>query len=294
MRHIVVSTGEAEYQLPDGFGGISSGFTKWTPVNDAAGSVHQEFGVCQLDSGGGIESHLHTFEKSIYVLEGELRCDTPGVSLLLGEGDYGVFPVARAHALSNVGTTPARWAEMSAPQPRRVDRPDVFPGGEVGGATAVPVDARDPRDLSFGNIKPENMDVGKQSQDLLAQSASMRTALLAYSGISVKMMVDSDLGATLSTMFMVQYQEDGIAGPHDHPFEESYLILEGQVEAKFEGVAYRMGPGDIAYAGVAAIHEFTNVGEGIVRWLETQAPQPPGRYSYRWGRDWKYVEEELS
>ena len=35
------------------------------------------------------------------------------------------------------------------------------------------------------------MDVGKQSQDLLAVSASMRTALLVYSGITVKMMVDS-------------------------------------------------------------------------------------------------------
>ena len=37
------------------------------------------------------------------------------------------------------------------------------------------------------------MDPGKQSQDLLAVSASMRTALLVYSGITVKMMVDSDL-----------------------------------------------------------------------------------------------------
>ena len=56
------------------------------------------------------------------------------------------------------------------------------------------------------------MDPGKQSQDLLALSASMRTALLVYSGITVKMMVDSDLGAQLATMFMVQYEPDGVAG----------------------------------------------------------------------------------
>ena len=31
----------------------------------------------------------------------------------------------------------------------------------------------------------------------------------------------------------------------------------------------------------------------IVRWLETQAPQPPRRHSYRFRRDWKYLEEKL-
>ena len=50
------------------------------------------------------------------------------------------------------------------------------------------------------------MEVDKQTQDMLAVSASMRTALLVYSGITVKMMVDADLGAQLLTMFMVQYE----------------------------------------------------------------------------------------
>jgi quercetin dioxygenase-like cupin family protein len=58
--------------------------------------------------------------------------------------------------------------------------------------------------------------------------------VLVYSGITVKMMVDGDLGAQLTTMFMVQYEPDGVAGPHDHPFEETYLILEGETDATFE------------------------------------------------------------
>src|SRR4029434_521545 len=105
----------------------------------------------------------------------------------------------------------------------------------------------DPRTRRFGTIAPSHMDVGRQSQDLLAVSASMRTALLVYSGITVKMMVDSDLGADLSTMFMVQYEPDGVAGAHDHPFEETYLILEGEVEAEFDGERYRLGPGDVGW-----------------------------------------------
>ena len=112
----------------------------------------------------------------------------------------------------------------------------------------------------------------------------MRTALLVYSGISVKMMVDSDLGADLSTMFMVQYEHGGFAGAHDHPLEETYQILDGEVEAFFDGTAYQLGPGDVAWAGVGCVHEFRNIGSGRVRWLETQAPQPPPRHSYRFAR----------
>jgi mannose-6-phosphate isomerase-like protein (cupin superfamily) len=137
------------------------------------------------------------------------------------------------------------------------------------------------------------MEVAHQRQEFLAQSASMRTALLVYSGITVKMMVDSDLGAFLSTMFMVQYEPGGFAGAHDHPLEETYLILEGMTDAVFDGEQYRLEPGDVAWAGVGCIHEFSNPGDGIVRWLETQAPQPPARHSYRFGRDWTYLAETL-
>ena len=100
----------------------------------------------------------------------------------------------------------------------------------------VRVDPRDPRTRSFGHIDPGNMDPGRQTQDMLAVSASMRTALLVYSGITVKMMSDTELGAQLSTMFMVQYEPRGMAGAHDHPLEETYLILEGEVDAVFDGV----------------------------------------------------------
>jgi quercetin dioxygenase-like cupin family protein len=138
------------------------------------------------------------------------------------------------------------------------------------------------------------MEPGKQTQDLLAVSASMRTALLVYSGISVKMMVDSDLGADLSTMFMVQYEPRGLAGTHDHPLEETYLILEGEVDASFDGERHRLVPGDVAWAGVGCVHGFSNPADRPVRWLETQAPQPPGRHSYRFTRDWDYLTETLA
>jgi mannose-6-phosphate isomerase-like protein (cupin superfamily) len=129
---------------------------------------------------------------------------------------------------------------------------------------------------------------------MLAVSASMRTALLLYSGITVKMMVDSDLGAQLSTMFMVRYEPGGLAGTHDHPLEETYMILEGEVDATFDGERYRLGAGDVAFAGVGSVHGFSNPGDVPVRWLETQAPAPPARHSYRFTRDWDYLKDALS
>jgi quercetin dioxygenase-like cupin family protein len=156
----------------------------------------------------------------------------------------------------------------------------------------VKVDPRDPRTRSFGNITTEHMNPGKQSQELLAVSGSMRTALLVYTGISLKMMVDSDLGASLGTLFMVQYEPDGKAGPHDHPLEEAYLILDGEVMSTFDGEEFLLRAGDVAWAGVGCVHSFTATGD-TVRWLESQAPQMPARHAYRFQRDWDYLKEQL-
>jgi quercetin dioxygenase-like cupin family protein len=118
----------------------------------------------------------------------------------------------------------------------------------------------------------------------------MDTALLAYSGISVKMLVDRAFGADLLTMFTVDYELGGAAQEHDHPFEETYLFLAGEVEAELDGVRYTLRAGDFAFAGVGSVHGFWNVGTERVRWLETQAPQPPVRHAYRWVSSWRALE----
>jgi quercetin dioxygenase-like cupin family protein len=293
-RHLVRTADQAAFEVPKAFAALSKGFRRWSIVNGENGSVHQEFSICELDPGGTIDAHIHTFEESIYVLEGQLICETGEGAYALVPGDYGVIQVSAPHAFRNDSSQRVRWAEMLAPQPRLEGEGDNYPVDPLpAGRSPIPVDARDPRTRSFGHITPENMSPAKQTQDMLAVSASMRTALLVYSGITVKMMVDSDLGAQLATMFMVQYEPAGLAGAHDHPLEETYMIMEGEVDAWFDGTQYRLKPGDTAWAGVGCIHEFRNATQGIVRWLETQAPQPPRRYSYRFRRDWKYLEEAL-
>jgi quercetin dioxygenase-like cupin family protein len=294
MTHIVALDKDLDMRTPPEFEGRSAGYTGDSVVDEAGGSVQTGFRVARLDAGGHVDAHVHSFEESIYVIQGSLTVDTPEGSHALSSGDYGLLPVGMTHAFRNTSGDAVGFAEMKAPLPRERFGSDTQFPAPIRARDARPIDVRDPRTRYFGHIDAESMDPALQTQDRLAVSASMRSALLVYSGITVKMMVDSDLGADLSTMFMVQYEPGGFAGAHDHPLEETYLILEGEVDGVFDGTTYRLGPGDVAWAGVGCVHEFRNVGQGRVRWLETQAPQPPPRHSYRFARDWLYLENALA
>ncbi len=292
-RHLVARAADSHFRRPGGWAAAAIGYRRWEVVGEDTGSAHTGFAICAVEPGGSVPAHVHSFEETFYVLDGAGVISMPDGARHVGPGDYGLVPVGTPHAWRNLGSAPVRWAEMQGPAPRSRFAGDTF-GVSLPSADPEPVDVRDPRNRNFGNITPDHMDPRKQGQDLLAVSASMRTALLVYSGISVKMMVDPDLGAQLTTMFMVQYDPDGKAGQHDHPFEETYLILEGATDAEFDGERYRLEAGDIAWAGVSCVHGFTNAGDGPVRWLETQSPQPPSRHSYRFARDWEYLSDLLA
>jgi quercetin dioxygenase-like cupin family protein len=293
-NHVVKKHVDLSFDTPPEFVARSSGYTVDSVVTEPSGGVQMGFRLARLEPGGAVDAHVHSFEETIYVVAGSLVIDTPDGSRELVPGDYGLLPVGVTHAFRNPRSDVVEFAEMKAPLPReRFGFDTQFPA-PLQPTSVEPIDVRDPRNRAYGHIDPESMDPALQTQDRLAVSASMRTALLVYSGITVKMMVDSDLGADLSTMFMVQYEEGGFAGAHDHPLEEAYLILAGEVEATFDGKVYELGPGDFGWTGVGCVHEFRNIGDGLVRWLETQAPQPPPRHSYRFARDWSYLEDMLA
>lgn len=292
--HVVKKASDLGYTTPPEFVGRSTGYGGDDVVDEAAGAVQMGFRVARLDPGGSVDAHVHSWEESIFVSDGVLVVDTPEGSVEMVTGDYGLLTVGTTHAFRNRSDAPVWFSEMKAPLPRRRFAYDTQFTEPLATTPPRRVDVRDPRNRNYGHIDAESMDPANQTQDRMQVSASMRTALLVYSGITVKMMVDTDLGADLSTMFMVQYERGGFAGAHDHPLEETYQILDGEVEGIFDGHAYRLGPGDVAWAGVGCVHEFRNVGDGRVRWLETQAPQPPGRHSYRFARDWAYLDDLLA
>ena len=260
--------------------------------------MHTGLARAVIAPGGIVGTHLHSTEQSFYVLSGSPVLTLDGRSYAVAKDDCGLVPVGVAHAWSNPGAEQAVLLEANAPAPRLAGPPDTFWTGEHPDiADAAPPDIRDPRTRTFFRLGSTDMDVDAlklgASVDSPTVSASMATALLAYSGIAVKMLLDERLGAVLHTMFMVEYQPGGVAQPHDHPLEEAYYILEGEVDAVADGETFTLQAGDTFWTGVGCIHAFYNRSGGRVRWLETQSPQPPANHSYRFDRDWDHLRAKL-
>ena len=125
-RHLVARAAAADLVVPDTYPGHHQGFGRWAVVGEAAGAAHTGFGICALEPGGHLDAHVHSFEESLFLLEGNLVLDTAEGSVLLGPGDYGLVPVGLGHALRNTGPEAARWADMLAPQPRARFGDDTF------------------------------------------------------------------------------------------------------------------------------------------------------------------------
>ena len=280
----------------------TSGLARQVIVGPDQGAVHTELAVGALAPRGWIQRHVHSFEEALYVFGGELLFELDGRVHRLVAGDYALIPIGTWHALGNGRDEQVRW--LSVNTPLRLG-PDAGRRDTFFARTAFDIDAFDERAERPRFAAPTLRWVGHyegtppQAEALRLDDpargrrpAGMDTALLAYSGISVKMLVDRVFGADLLTVFTVDYEPGGAAQAHDHPFEETYFFLAGEIEAELDGRPYTIRAGDVVFAGVGSVHGFYNTGGERVRWIETQAPQPPARHAYRWSATWAKFEEE--
>ena len=256
----------------------SSGFRRASYVDRAMGSVHMGTGLCYLDANGIIQPHLHSFEESFYILEGSLIVQIGEQAYVLGPGNFGLIGTGVPHGWRNAGEQPARWLEMQAPQPRPLDahagRDTFFVSGEISSQGSLP--ASDTPMIGY-------FDEGQLPRP---GGPSQMEGFNPTTGVAIKMFVDRSFGAVHQSLFLIQYQPGAKIDLHDHTFEESYLIVSGQVRATADGATYHLGPGDVIWTGVGCIHSFANVGNDPVRWIETQAPLPPAKEIFRFERDW--------
>jgi mannose-6-phosphate isomerase-like protein (cupin superfamily) len=285
--------------LPADYRDHAEGFRRQDFIGREFGSHHMTMSTAILDPDGRIDTTVHSYEKSLWILGGELTLTMLGQTLALRPNDCAVVPVGVAHQLST-GATGARWLEMSAPVRLLLDdhRRDTFFLPEDGApGQAAQVDLRDPRNRHFFRFDQGSMDLRRLARgsdpNAPEVSASMATALLAYSGIGIRMLSDQRTNAQLHTMFMVEYQPTAVAHPHDHPFEEAYVFTEGTTEAVVNGKELTLVPGDVLWTGSGCDHAFYNRTDSKTQWIETQAPQPPAQHSYRFTRDWEYLADQL-
>jgi quercetin dioxygenase-like cupin family protein len=281
--------------------GRSSGLSRSVLVGPAQGAVHTELAVGAFAAAGWLQRHVHSFEEALYVLDGELVLELDGQAHHLVRGDFAIIPIGTWHALANAGPGEVRWLSVNTPVRLAPDagRRDTFYARQPFDAPAMIGRATRP---AFGTptvrwvghydgTPPQAEALRLEDPARGRRPAGMDTALLAYSGISVKMLVDRTFGAELLTVFTVDYEVGGAAQAHDHPFEEAYFFLAGEIEGELDGEHVTLRAGDVMFAGVGSVHGFYNTGTERVRWIETQAPQPPVRHAYRWAATWtKFAE----
>lgn len=280
----------------DGRDGPVPGYAHRTLVDRSMGAIHTDLGLARLSDGARTPWHVHSFEQSSYVLQGRPIVDLGHERYQLEPGDFVLFPVGTPHAWS-VTAGDAVWLELGSPQ--ATGRPDdtvllAEPSTGDRDPPALRPPFGDPTLRCVGHYAGTDSQLEALTLQDPARgraTAGMDTALLAYSGITVKMMVDPGLGSYLTTMFMVDYEPGGAAQVHDHPFEEAYFFLQGEIEGDIDGEVRTFRAGEILFCGVGVLHGFFNTSGGHVRWIETQAPQPPRRHSYRWPSHWAHLAE---
>jgi len=274
--HFVSRIDPAAAQTPQPYEQKSSGFRRAAYVDRSIGSVHMGTAICFLDAPGAIAPHVHSFEESFYILDGNVIVQIGDQAYELGPGNFALIGTGVPHSWRNVGDRPACWLEMQAPQPRPIEygRDTFFVGGEA------PLQGTPPA--------PDSPKTGYFDETQLPRpgGVSQMEGFNPTTGVAIKMFVDRSFGAIHQSLFLIQYQPGAKIDLHDHTFEESYFIVSGNVCATADGETHDLGAGDVIWTGVGCIHSFANLGDEPVRWIETQAPLPPAREVFRFERDW--------
>ena len=258
--------------------GHSSGHTRRVLFGRAAGSPHQEAVIADLEPGGSVDRHLHAFEEVVYVLDGELTMEVAGTTEALGAADFVFVERGVSHALRNDSGANVRWFEVSAP----------LPGADLDDTVFVD-ESRQPDGLE----RPYRRD-HFDAAELPEPSSAIGLAGFGAAnvgGAALRILVGPDSGASQLNVMVVPYAPGGFIAPHDHAFEEGFYVLTGEIEAELEGETQTFSAGDYFWSSVGSMHALTNRSDSVVRWLETQVPQPPSRHQARFVAEWqRYLE----
>ena len=267
------------------YAGHAEGYGQAALIGPHTGSVHTGLSVAQLDAGGVLAPHVHSFEEGFYVLEGEAILAISDTAVRLRAGDYGALKVGTVHGWRNAGGGRLRWLQMQAPQPKPAgaERDTFFPKGARVAETAEAPSATAPAGSILGHFDASNVPPVPERQNVLK----------GLEGVFLKWLIDENVGAAHHRLLFIEYQPGVGIGLHDHTFEEGYFILSGEVEATMDGKVYRATPGNVLWTGVGCVHAFRNVGTVPVLWLETFAPQPPKENAFRFMAEWETKAREL-
>ena len=265
--------------------GHSQGYTQGALVDHTSGSVHTALCVAELAAGGTLSPHVHSYEESFYVLSGHAIVSVNDRSYRLGPGDYGCLKVGTLHGWRTVGSSPMRWMQMAAPQPKPLgaERDTFFKKNAQVPSEARPLDVNDPGGNLLSHFDVSQIPPGEEG----------RIVSGGLKGVFLKWLIDEAFGAIHHRLLFIEYLPGVGIGLHDHTYEEAYFILSGDVEAILDGTRYLAKAGDVLWTGTGCVHAFNNIGSEPVRWLETFSPQPPRENVFRFMAEWEQKAREL-
>lgn len=254
-------------------------------VGGAQGAVHLEVALVTLNPDQVTEARMNPFEESFYILDGTAMLQMHGRLYALEGDDFGYVPVGTPHRWENRAREPARYLRVRAPQPRgSAARPRVADLAELHDSTKPKsVDPDDPSNDHVGHYSDDQLPAPGPLQMKGFRSASAKN-------VGLWMLVDEAIGAVHHTLFMVQFSPTTakvtLGGQHYHPFEEIYYIVEGEATAHLEDESIDVSVGDVVFAGVNALHGFSNTSDDRVRWIEAQSPAPPPANAFFFPSRW--------
>lgn len=271
MAHRLGNVSDLQFEVPPALES-ATGYRRAVLIDAGAGSVHTLLALNELEPGGSLPAHRHSYETASFVLEGDAVVQIDGQAARLAPGGYAVAGVGSAHGWRNAGTGTLRWLDMSAPQPLPDSPADVrLAGGPLAG-DAEPLAAGDPTPGPFGHF----------DRTAMPNPGAIPGIPIAYRGL-----VNESLGAEMLRTFIIELPPGTEVVLHDHPLEESYFLLEGECEITLADGRHPFRAGNFAWAGVGSPHAFHNTSPDPVRWLETQAPQPARRHAMRQLDAWR-------
>ena len=266
MGHIVGKLADVSPDVGP-FDDHAEGLTRRPLFDRSKGAVHHS--LVHNELSGTVDRHRHAFEEGIYVLSGSLVIEVAGAQEKLGPDDYLWIELGVVHGFSGE----AAWLEVSAPLPGAWPDDTLF------------TDRGASPDIPYRRGHFDVADFPPPSGAILAGAGSN------VGGASVKLLMNQEFGASQFILMALQYVPGGAIKKHDHAFEEGFFFIEGELEANLDGDFRTVGPGDFFWSGVESAHELTNRSDAPVRWLETQAPQPPSRHQFRYRADWDRLRE---
>ena len=79
-------------------------------------------------------------------------------------------------------------------------------------------------------------------------------------GESLRPLLTNAMGSSIE-IFDTSGPAGGGPPPHEHPWEEIYLLLDGQLEVTVDGATHVLQPGSVAHVPAGSVHGYRNLTE---------------------------------